>query len=149
KPVVSEPKDVSESTETDHARNAARADLSADRRFDKLAFVAMRVPRVRSATTDGRTMTLQQRHTCNARVVARAMRALVLAVPLFSPLGCATTSAQSGYQAFLQKIAVECKPLIIGADDMGQAIVFNGLGAIPVNYTNFLSMTSALYSGSV
>jgi len=94
-------------------------------------------------------MTLQQRHTCNAGVVARAIRALVLALPLLLPLGCASTPAQSGYQAFLQKIAVECRPLIIGADDMGQAIVFNGLGAVPVNYNNFLSMTSALYSGSI
>ena len=70
-------------------------------------------------------------------------------MPLLVPLGCATNSAQSGYQAFLQKIAVDCKPLIIGADDMGQAIIFNGLGAVPVNYTNFLSMTSALYSGTI
>ena len=77
------------------------------------------------------------------------MQAVVLALLLLLPLGCASTPAESGYQAFLQKIAVECKPLIIGADDMGQAIVFNGLGAVPVNYNNFLSMTSALYAGTI
>ena len=94
-------------------------------------------------------MILQQGHTCNASVVARAMRVAVLALPVLLQLGCASTPAQSGYQAFLQKIAVECRPLIIGADDMGQAIIYNGLGAVPVNYNNFLSMTSALYSGSI
>ena len=94
-------------------------------------------------------MTLQRCRACNAHGVAQAMRAVVLAVPLLMPLGCASNPAQSGYQAFLQKIAVECRPLIIGADDMGQAIVYNGLGAIPVNYTNFLSMTSALYAGTI
>ena len=77
------------------------------------------------------------------------MQTFALGLALVLPLGCASTPAESGYQAFLQKIAVECKPLIIGSDDMGQAIVLNGLGAVPVNYTNFLSMTSALYAGTI
>ena len=32
---------------------------------------------------------------------------------------------------------------------MGQAIVFNGLGAISENYNNFLGKTSALYNGTI
>ena len=54
-----------------------------------------------------------------------------------------------GYDGFLNTVAAECKPLIIGTDDMGQAIMLNGLGAKPENYANFLSSTSALYSGSI
>jgi hypothetical protein len=63
---------------------------------------------------------------------------------------CASGQGQGdGYSAFLNRIATECKPLIIGSDDIGQAIVFNGLGAIPENYNNFLGKTSALYNGAI
>jgi hypothetical protein len=77
------------------------------------------------------------------------MQAVVLALPLLLQLGCASTPTQSDYQAFLQKIARECRPLIIGADDIGQAIIYNGLGAVPENYNNFLGKTAALYAGSI
>ena len=40
-------------------------------------------------------------------------------------------------------------PLIIGSDNMGQAIAQNGLGAIPENYNNFLGKTRALYGGAI
>jgi len=63
--------------------------------------------------------------------------------------GCATQGSGDTYDAFLQKIAADCKPLIIGSDNMGEAIIFNGVGAIPVNYTNFLSKTEALYRGGI
>jgi len=62
---------------------------------------------------------------------------------------CASNPGSDGFDAFLQKIAADCKPLIIGSDNMGQAIVFNGLGAIPENYNNFLTQTKALYAGSI
>ena len=62
---------------------------------------------------------------------------------------CATSGQTAGYNAFLNTIAAECKPLIIGSDNMGQAITFNGLGAVPENYNNFLGKTSALYAGSI
>lgn len=62
---------------------------------------------------------------------------------------CASNPGGDGFDAFLQTIAADCKPLIIGSDNMGQAIVFNGLGASPDNYTNFLTQTKALYAGSI
>jgi len=62
---------------------------------------------------------------------------------------CASSPGSDGFDAFLQKIAADCKPLIIGTDNMGQAIVFNGLGANPDNYNNFLGQTKALYAGSI
>ena len=64
-------------------------------------------------------------------------------------LGCATHAGGDTYDAFLQRIAAECKPLIIGGDNMGEAITFNGVGAMPVNYTNFLTKTEALYRGGI
>jgi hypothetical protein len=64
-------------------------------------------------------------------------------------VSCASNSQESGFNAFLQKIATDCKPLIIGSDNIGQAIVFNGLGAQPENYNNFLGQTKALYNGSI
>jgi hypothetical protein len=63
---------------------------------------------------------------------------------------CASNSPQeAAYNAFLNKVAADCKPLIIGSDDIGQAIVFNGLGAKPENYNNFLGQTSGLYNGGI
>jgi len=63
--------------------------------------------------------------------------------------GCASNPGGDSFDAFLQRIAADCKPLIIGSDNMGQAIVFNGLGAIPDNYNNFLTQTKALYAGAI
>ena len=64
-------------------------------------------------------------------------------------LGCATHGNSDGYSAFLLKIAADCKPLIIGGDDIGQAIVFNGLGATAEHYNNFLSKTDAVFHGGL
>jgi len=72
-----------------------------------------------------------------------------IALCAFALLGCATQGSGDGYSAFLQKIAADCKPLIIGSDDIGQAIVFNGLGAIPEHYNSFIAKTNALYGGGI
>jgi hypothetical protein len=80
---------------------------------------------------------------------SKSIRTMVAALFALATISCASTARESGYNAFLQKIAADCKPLIIGSDNMGQAIVFNGLGAKPENYNNFLGQTSALYSGSI
>ena len=72
------------------------------------------------------------------------------AVAALTTISCATNSAQqTGFNAFLNQVAAECKPLIIGSDNFGQAIVMNGLGAVPENYNNFLGSTSALFHGTI
>ncbi|HYA19978.1 MAG TPA: hypothetical protein VEG25_04965, partial [Burkholderiales bacterium] len=63
-------------------------------------------------------------------------------------ISCASPQ-QDSYNTFLNKIAKACDPLIIGSDNMGQAITFNGLGANNENYTTFLRQTQALYEGSM
>src|SRR5262252_7513270 len=77
---------------------------------------------------------------------ALRLPAIVLVVAVCA---CASNPSSDGFDAFLQKLAADCKPLIIGNDNMGQAIVFNGLGANPDNYNNFLTQTKALYGGAI
>jgi hypothetical protein len=75
-----------------------------------------------------------------------------IAIALFAVVigaSAATPGPDAGYNAFLQKIAADCKPLVIGNDDFGQAIVFNGQGAEPGHYGTFLDRTKALYSGGM
>jgi hypothetical protein len=75
---------------------------------------------------------------------------IVTAVLMLTGVSCATNSTgNQDFSAFLSQIARECKPLIIGSDDYSQAIVFNGLGADPDNYNNFLIKTQALYRGGI
>jgi hypothetical protein len=74
---------------------------------------------------------------------------LVAIASIATSFGCATQGSGDGYNAFLQKIAADCKPLIIGSDDIGQAIVFNGLGAQPEHFNSFLAKTDALYHGGI
>lgn len=74
---------------------------------------------------------------------------LVAVVAIGVSLGCATQGSGDGFNAFLQKIAADCKPLIIGSDNIGQAIVFNGLGAQPEHFNSFLAKTDALYHGGI
>ncbi len=65
-------------------------------------------------------------------------------------VSCAFNSPQeTSYNAFLNRIAADCDPLIIGSDNVGQAIVYNGLGANNDNYTTFLRATEAVYEGSM
>ena len=86
------------------------------------------------------------RRTAVSRAVSAAS-----ATALAAAVGACSSSPATGdsYNAFLQTIAAQCKPLIIGNDNIGQAIQFNGLGALPENYNNFLSKTSALYAGGI
>lgn len=85
----------------------------------------------------------------SAKIVRRGAGAV--AATLLAVAGCASSggTGDDGYNAFLQAIAAQCKPLIIGNDNIGQAIQFNGLGAQPDNYNNFLGKTSALYGGGI
>jgi hypothetical protein len=81
---------------------------------------------------------------------ARPLTAFAVALFVLTAAGCASgTAKEDGYSAFLQRIAADCKPLIIGNDNLGQAIVFNGLGATLEHYNNFLEKTSALYGGGI
>jgi hypothetical protein len=81
---------------------------------------------------------------------ASALRIAILTAAALMIVACASGQGkEDGYSAFLARIAAECKPLIIGSDNMGQAIIFNGLGAVPENYNNFLGKTSALYAGAI
>jgi hypothetical protein len=64
------------------------------------------------------------------------------------PVAAAASNAE--YNAFLKQLAADCKPLIIGRDDIGRAISNSGgLGADPDNYHKFLSYTSRLYRGTL
>jgi hypothetical protein len=74
---------------------------------------------------------------------------IVVTLLVLTGTSCATKSAKSAYSTFLEQIAQECKPLIIGSDDYSQAIIFNGPGADPDNYNNFLSKTQALFNGGI
>src|SRR5215471_20191196 len=80
---------------------------------------------------------------------AQPLSALIAVAGALTILACASPPQQDTYNAFLQRIAADCRPLIIGSDDIGQAIVFNGVGALPENYNNFLGKTAALYAGSI
>ena len=74
---------------------------------------------------------------------------IVASLLALAAVSCASSPQEEAYDAFLNKIAADCEPLIIGSDNVGQAIVFNGLGASIDNYTSFLRATSALYEGSM
>jgi hypothetical protein len=74
---------------------------------------------------------------------------IMMLVLVLTGASCASNAAKSAYNTFLEQIAQECKPLIIGSDDYTQAITFNGLGADPDNYINFLSKTQALFNGGI
>jgi hypothetical protein len=65
-------------------------------------------------------------------------------------VGCSSTPKKpDAFGQFLQTIAASCQPLIIGTDNMGQAITFNGLGATLEDYNNFLGKTEALFNGGI
>jgi hypothetical protein len=89
----------------------------------------------------------------NREVMMRTRQALtrtVVVLLAFVGVSCAgSATKQSDFDVFLNRLAQDCKPLIIGSDNFGQAIVFQGLGAQPENYNNFLGKTQALYSGAI
>ena len=74
---------------------------------------------------------------------------ILAVVAVLAEVSCASSPKQDDFAAFLNHIAKDCRPLIIGSDDFSQAIVFNGQGAQPENYNNFLSKTKALYAGGI
>lgn len=74
---------------------------------------------------------------------------IVAVVVGLAQVSCASSSKQDDFSVFLQQIAKDCRPLIIGSDDFSQAIVFNGQGAQEENYNNFLAKTRALYRGGI
>jgi hypothetical protein len=82
-----------------------------------------------------------------ARQALTRVAVVLLALAGVSCAGSATK--QSDFDVFLNRLAQDCKPLIIGSDDFGQAIVFQGQGAQPDNWNNFLGKTQALYSGAI
>jgi hypothetical protein len=77
------------------------------------------------------------------------MHRIAFALCVLAADGCASAQSGSGFNSFLRAIAAECKPLIIGSENMGEAIVFNGLGANPDHYNTFLAQTEALYNGGI
>lgn len=79
----------------------------------------------------------------------RPFPSIVASLLALAAVSCASSPQEDAYDAFLNKIAAACEPLIIGSDNIGQAIVYNGLGANMDNYTTFLRQTSALYEGSM
>lgn len=103
------------------------------------------------AATSAKALNFLQPRTSKRNSAAQRIYGglVVVAVGALVAAACASPPQQDAYNAFLQKIAAECRPLIIGSDDIGQAIVFNGLGALPENYNNFLGKTAALYAGSI
>jgi hypothetical protein len=76
-------------------------------------------------------------------------RAVVVMLALAGVSCAGSATKQSDFDVFLSRLAQDCKPLIIGSDNFGQAIVFQGLGAQPENWNNFLGKTMALYSGAI
>jgi hypothetical protein len=86
-------------------------------------------------------MLLQTRYVM--ALTAIAIAALTLA-------GCApeawTNVKATGFNGFLNRIALACKPLMIGGRDIGYQIE-HGLADNDSNYTYFLDTTSQLYYG--
>ena len=75
---------------------------------------------------------------------------MVVAVLGLTAVSCAYDPAQRlAYNAFLKKIARDCKPLIIGPENLGEALIYDGVGVDPRNYEYFLDQTQALFSGSI
>ena len=65
-------------------------------------------------------------------------------------ISCASPAQKAGYETFLDNIAEDCKPLIIGSDNIGVALASNGVaGAGPYSYHHFLKQTLALYYGQI
>ena len=65
--------------------------------------------------------------------------------------GCAPDSVTNvqatGYNAYLNTIATNCNPLMLGDADVSEWIRYGG--ANDYNYSYFLDMTSRLYYGSI
>ena len=81
-----------------------------------------------------------------------SVKSVALVLALLSPVlwGCAPDSVTSrqatGYNAFLDQIARECKPLQIGRYQMSEMIQRN---AMVDDYVYFIDQTSRLYYGRI
>lgn len=73
----------------------------------------------------------------------------IWAMAVLATASCASDPQRVAYDDFLNRIAAECRPLVIGSENIGQALVVNGIGADPDKYTAFLSQTKALYFGGI
>jgi hypothetical protein len=76
----------------------------------------------------------------------RTLQILLLVAMTISTLAGASNA---DYNAFLTLIATNCKSLIIGRDNIGQALLHSGMGVDVDNYHKFLSYTSRLYRGTL
>lgn len=68
--------------------------------------------------------------------------------------GCSSTTMQSmnaerdlGFNGYLNTLTTNCRPLVIGAYDVGSWLEMRGSNS--QNYTYFLSVTSRLYYGTM
>jgi len=80
---------------------------------------------------------------------SRPLFRIALVLLVLGGFSCATPTEKANFNAFLEQIARDCNPLVIGPDNFSQAITFNGLGAEPENYNVFLSKTEALFNGGI
>jgi hypothetical protein len=81
---------------------------------------------------------------------SRPVKSACVALLMLSCVGCASQAEKDAYNDFLVSIAEGCKPLIIGSNNIGQALQFNGVGgASPDDYNAFLGTTKALYYGNI
>jgi len=63
---------------------------------------------------------------------------------------CSSAAASNAdYNAFLKQIATDCRPLIIGRLNVGQAILRGGIGPNADDYNAFISYTRRLYQGTL
>ena len=93
-------------------------------------------------------MSTAPRHAARLSPILAAALALAFIV---AGSGCASDSVTNvqatGYNAFLNSIAANCNPLMIGDANVSEWIQ-NG-GANNFNYSYFLDMTSKLYYGNI
>jgi hypothetical protein len=81
---------------------------------------------------------------------SRTISSILAALLVLASASCAYDPAQRlAYNAFLKKIAQDCKPLIIGPENLGEALVYDGVGVDPRNYEYFLDQTQSLFSGAI
>jgi hypothetical protein len=98
---------------------------------------------------EARARQFQQREASMMRM-SEPVRTTARVVLLVACTSCATPAGRGAYDAFLDKIAVECKPLIIGSDNLTVAIsTIGSAGTERDHYHDFLSATKALNYGNI
>ncbi|HTS23509.1 MAG TPA: hypothetical protein VMN79_17090 [Casimicrobiaceae bacterium] len=79
---------------------------------------------------------------------ARAFATLAAGLSL-ACASCVVAPPQSDYDAFLAAVRHDCEPIILGSDNMGQAMLYNGFGVDADSYHSFANLTEALYYGKI